>query len=161
MWCVISYFITLPGLVVTCAPHWSVSLHGGGGTSTAWQGVSAVAADQSLKEEACSGNRTPIARQGVKRRGKRRAIKEKQRRETLMAPRSPFYKPRTKGGVMTEKRHAVACILLLDLGYSSPSHALPEPSALQPLLHGSRSDMCCLPAMQNIMSHFIKHNQLS
>ena len=109
MWHVISCLITLPGLVATCALHWSIWLHRGSGMSTAWQGISAVAPDQAFKEEACSGNRTPIVRRSeAKRPVKSRA----ESKESLTAPRSPFYKPRAKGGVMSRKRSAVAPILL-------------------------------------------------
>ena len=53
----------------------------------------------SQEEEMCSGNRTPIAREGAKQRGEYTGSEE----ETLRALRYCFYKPRVKGGVMTGK----------------------------------------------------------
>ena len=101
-----------PGLVATCAPHWSVWLRGGGGTSTAWHGVS--------KDCSHLGS------------GSRR------RRSFLRLRTPPFYKPQAKGG--GEDRKAMRCIPNPAplLSHSGPSHAPPETgSDAYRLRHGS------------------------
>ena len=75
----------------------------------------AVSPDQALEEEARSGNHTPIARQGAKRRevSEEPANSCTEGEERFTALRSPFYKPRVNCWVMTGKRRAVVRILLL------------------------------------------------
>jgi len=77
-----------------------------------WQNVDSMAGSlgsrpgSGSQEEARPGNSTPIARQGVKREASKEPANWRQRRrgngEELTAPRSPFYEPRAKGGVMTQ-----------------------------------------------------------
>ena len=108
MWRVITCVITLPGLVAKCALHRSVWLHGGDETLTAWQGVSAVVQDQALKkknvlaithQEKDSERRRGSEEEAKKSRQQRAGLKTKRE---LTALRSPFYKPRVKGGMMTQ-----------------------------------------------------------